>query len=436
MSSVVSDTTLATDDHDQLSNGEKNRSRRNELPHAAEVTELARQLTRTSTLNRSSKGGESGDIELSPFSDHNDNKKLDPNSPEFDVREWVRVLVGITSRDPDRFPSRSAGVSFSSLNVYGFGTSTDFQKTVGNAPLGFLAQAARLVGIGAPMQKIRILRDFEGLIESGEMLIVLGRPGSGCSTLLKTIAGETHGFYVEDGSNLQYQVGETLMFAAKARAPRNRLPGVTRAQYAEHIRDVVMAVFGLSHTINTKVGNDFIRGVSGGERKRVSIAECTLSLSPLQCWDNSTRGLDSANALEFVKSLRLMTETAGSTAAVAIYQSSQSAYDIFDKAIVLYEGYEIYFGRCEDAKEFFTSRGYICPPRQTTADFLTSLTNPAERVVAPGWENKEFSRVWKESPERAQLLEDIKAYEARYPVGGENLEQFRKSRKAAQAKGM
>lgn len=56
-------------------------------------------------------------------------------------------------------------------------------------------------------------------------------------------------------------------------APRNRLPGVTREQYATHMRDVIMAVFGLNHTLNTKVGNDFIRGVSGGERKRVSIAE-------------------------------------------------------------------------------------------------------------------------------------------------------------------
>ena len=71
----------------------------------------------------------------------------------------------------------------------------------------------------------------------------------------------------------QLTVGQTLEFAAKARAPRNRLPGVTRDQYAKHMRDVIMAVFGLSHTLNTKVGNDFIRGVSGGERKRVSIAE-------------------------------------------------------------------------------------------------------------------------------------------------------------------
>ncbi len=99
----------------------------------------------------------------------------------------------------------------------------------------------------------------------------------------------------------QLTVGETLLFAALARTPRNRLPGVSRRKYAEHLRNVVMAMFGISHTMHTRVGNDYIRGVSGGERKRVSIAEATLNQSTIMCWDNSTRGLDSATALEFAK---------------------------------------------------------------------------------------------------------------------------------------
>lgn len=123
-------------------------------------------------------------------------------------------------------------------------------------------------------------------------------------------------------------VGQTLSFAAQARAPRNRFPGITREQHSDHMRDVVMAVFGLSHTFNTKVGDDFVRGVSGGERKRVSIAEASLGGSPLQCWDNSTRGLDSATALEFVKTLRLQSELAGSTMLVSMYQASQSSYEV------------------------------------------------------------------------------------------------------------
>lgn len=126
----------------------------------------------------------------------------------------------------------------------------------------------------------------------------------------------------------QLSVRDTLSFAALARTPRNRLPGITRKQYAEHMRDVVMAMLGLSHTINTRVGNDFVRGISGGERKRVTIAEATLNGSPIQCWDNSTRGLDSANALEFVRTLRLMSKYTGITASVAIYQASQNAYDV------------------------------------------------------------------------------------------------------------
>lgn len=123
-------------------------------------------------------------------------------------------------------------------------------------------------------------------------------------------------------------VGQTLAFAAKARVPRTRIEGVTREQHAQHMRDVVMALFGLSHTVNTKVGDDYIRGVSGGERKRVSIAEAFLSGTTLQCWDNSTRGLDSATALEFVKTLRVSSNIIGASSVVAIYQASQHAYDV------------------------------------------------------------------------------------------------------------
>lgn len=126
----------------------------------------------------------------------------------------------------------------------------------------------------------------------------------------------------------QLSVKDTLTFAALARCPRNRIPGVSREQYAGHMRDVVMAMLGLTHTLNTRVGNDFVRGISGGERKRVTIAEATLSGSPIQCWDNSTRGLDSANALEFCRTLRLMSHYTGITPSVAIYQASQNAYDV------------------------------------------------------------------------------------------------------------
>jgi ATP-binding cassette subfamily G (WHITE) protein 2 (PDR) len=153
-------------------------------------------------------------------------------------------------------------------------------------------------------------------------------------------------------------VGSTLEFAARVRTPQKRLiEGANRESWAKHLVLVVLAVFGLSHTYNTRVGNDFVRGVSGGERKRVSIAEMTLAGSPIAAWDNSTRGLDAATALEFTRSLRVSSSLAGVCHVVAIYQASQAIYDEFDKAVVLYEGRQIYFGPCDEAKQYFIDMG-------------------------------------------------------------------------------
>ena len=91
----------------------------------------------------------------------------------------------------------------------------------------------------------------------------------------------------------------------------------------------VVSSLGLSHILNSTVGNDFIPGISGGERKRLSIAEILLRDSALQCWDNSTRGLDSSNALQFVSTLRRNTAKYHTAAVVTLYQSSQTIYEVF-----------------------------------------------------------------------------------------------------------
>lgn len=429
------------------------------------IHELARRISR---LSRQSSSNPADDAP-NPFVDPGSDPELDPNSKHFSSRKWLQNLLHLTSRDPDRYPRRTTGVSFRNLSVYGYGTAADYQMDVANMWLKAGGWFRGLFGLRKRV-RIDILRDFDGLVRSGELLVVLGRPGSGCSTFLKTIAGETHGLWLDDGHDIQYQgiswnemhscfrgeviyqaeteihfpqltAGETLLFAAHARAPANRIPGVTRDQYAEHMRDVVMAMLGLTHTMNTRVGNEYIRGVSGGERKRISIAETTLCGSPLQCWDNSTRGLDSSTALEFVKNLRLSTKYSGSTGIVAIYQASQAIYDIFDKVIVLYEGRQIYFGKATDAKRYFSEMGFHCPDRQTTADFLTSLTSPSERVVRSGYEHlvprtpDEFAARWKESPERKQLLADIDVFQNEFPLSGEKFQEFASSRAAEKAKG-
>lgn len=127
-------------------------------------------------------------------------------------------------------------------------------------------------------------------------------------------------------------VGDTLEFAALARVPSKIPGGFTKHQFATAYRDAIMAVFGISHTVNTKVGDDFIRGVSGGERKRVSIAEAALTGAKFQCWDNSTRGLDSGNAISFCRTLRAQADLLNVVAVVAIYQAPQRAYEVWTSA--------------------------------------------------------------------------------------------------------
>jgi ABC-type multidrug transport system ATPase subunit len=125
--------------------------------------------------------------------------------------------------------------------------------------------------------------------------------------------------------------------------------------------------------------------------------------------------------------------------AVAIYQASQAIYDVFDKAIVLYEGRQIYFGSAKMAKEYFTTMGYHCPPRQTTGDFLTSVTNPSERQTREGFESKvprtpdEFENYWRQSQAFKDMQAEIERYEKENPIGGPALETFREAHRQAQA---
>jgi len=78
-------------------------------------------------------------------------------------------------------------------------------------------------------------------------------------------------------------------------------------------------MLNISHTKHTLVGDAFVPGVSGGERKRVSIAEMMTTRARVQCWDNTTRGLDASTALDYVKSLRIMTDVLGQTTFVTLW---------------------------------------------------------------------------------------------------------------------
>jgi ATP-binding cassette subfamily G (WHITE) protein 2 (PDR) len=152
-----------------------------------------------------------------------------------------------------------------------------------------------------------------------------------------------------------------------------------------------------------------------------------------------TRGLDSANAIEFCNTLRLQSELFGQTCAVSMYQAPQSAYDLFDKALVIYEGRQIYFGPASKAKEYFINLGFDCPARQTTPDFLTSMTFPAECIIRPGYNPPrtpdEFVTAWKKSPDYNRLQLEIEEYKSQHPIEGPDAVVYRQLKKEHQAKG-
>lgn len=214
-------------------------------------------------------------------------------------------------------------------------------------------------------------------------------------------------------------IEETLRIAAEAlmtTSPRQRL--------VEDLTNDTLNIFGLASCAKTKLGNEFIRGVSGGERKRVTLAEAFMRGAAVQCWDNSTRGMDSSTALCFIRSLAYHVRRTKSAAAVSIYQCSQAVYDSFDKVTLLYKGRQVYFGPAKDAEAYFTSIGFQRISASTsTADFLTALTHSPEAVllVRPGWENlvprtaDDFVRKWHSSVERLTLLSEIADYESKHP---------------------
>ncbi|RCK57612.1 Multidrug resistance protein CDR1 [Candida viswanathii] len=372
-------------------------------------------------------------------------EQLDPDSPNFNATFWVKNVRKLLDSDPEYYKPSKLGIAYRDLRAYGVANDSDYKVTVDNGVIKLVTEIIRLFQPEDESRFFNILKPMDAIMRPGELTVVLGRPGAGCSTLLKTIAAQTYGFHVGKESRITYDglsqhdiqkhyhgdviysaeadihfphltVGDTLNFAARLRTPQNRGENIDRETYAKHMASVYMATYGLSHTRNTNVGNDFVRGVSGGERKRVSIAEASLSGANIQCWDNATRGLDAATALEFIRALKTSAIILECTPLIAIYQCSQDAYDLFDNVVVLYEGYQIFFGKAKKAKEYFINMGYKCPQRQTTADFLTSLTNPAEREPLPGYENKvprtpqEFEAYWRNSPEYAALTKEIDNY--------------------------
>ncbi|KAF9908837.1 hypothetical protein EC991_009356 [Linnemannia zychae] len=382
-------------------------SRVNVVGAEKDFKNLERQLTRRSSLYRTQTG-----------------EKVANDGGDFDLTNYLKDVL--PRAEDAGIKRRNLGVAWENLEVTGEGVGAQYIKDFADPFIGlsnlinpyFWAKKAFSKKEAVPKTVTRtILHPMNGFCKDGEMILVLGRPGAGCSTLLRVLANDrknykgvegevTYGPFSSDeirdhhrGEVLYNQeddfhyptltVRQTLTTALKTKTPGKRLPEQThKQQFVDEFLDVLTKMYGLTKQVETVVGNAFIRGVSGGERKRLSIAEQMATRSSVNMWDGSTRGLDASSALDYVKSLRVMTNLMSKATMVSIYQASENIYDLFDKTLLLYEGRCIYFGPANEARKYFIDLGFDCPTRQTTADFLTAVTDPHERKARAGFEGR------------------------------------------------
>ncbi|XP_062165850.1 ABC transporter G family member 22 isoform X1 [Alnus glutinosa] len=238
-----------------------------------------------------------------------------------------------------------------------------------------------------------ILNGITGSVNPGEVLALMGPSGSGKTTLLNLLGGRLRqptvggsityndqpyskflksriGFVTQDDVLFPHlTVKETLTYAALLRLPKT----LTREQKEKRAVDVIYEL-GLERCQDTMIGGSFVRGVSGGERKRVSIGNEIIINPSLLFLDEPTSGLDSTTALRTVQMLHDIAE-AGKTVVTTIHQPSSRLFHKFDKLILLGKGSLLYFGKASEALAYFSSIG--CSPliAMNPAEFLLDLAN-------------------------------------------------------------
>ncbi|KAK2991789.1 hypothetical protein RJ640_004886, partial [Escallonia rubra] len=265
----------------------------------------------------------------------------------------------------------------------------------------------------------QILKGITGSIGPGEILALMGPSGSGKTTLLKIIGGRLHenvngtityndipynpalkrrlphsplamaiqvlqstrnvvincfwspcriGFVTQDDVLFpQLTVEETLVFAAFLRLPSN----MSRRQKYERV-EMIVKELGLERCCHTRVGGGFVKGISGGERKRTSIGYEILVDPSLLLLDEPTSGLDSTSANRLLQILQGVAK-AGRTIITTIHQPSSRMFHMFHKVLLISEGVPVYYGKARESIEYFSSLRFIPEIAMNPAEFLLDL---------------------------------------------------------------
>ncbi|KAL4458955.1 hypothetical protein ABPG75_013820 [Micractinium tetrahymenae] len=273
----------------------------------------------------------------------------------------------------------------------------------GAAPQGqrAAAEAGATVDVTAshPPEKL-ILRNVSGAAACGELVGVLGPSGSGKTTLLAVLAGSTEdldrrsslagsvrldgqplsasnrrriAFVPQDDSMLPtLTVEECIRYSAIL-----RLQGASPAEVQTAVQSVV-AELGLQHVARSRVGGrSGIRGISGGERRRVTIAMELVTAPAVLVLDEPTSGLDSYTALNLMRTLKQVA-SGGRIVLLSFHQPSPAMFSLLDSAYLMAQGRCIFAGPPASAEGWLAGRGLPCPVGTAIAEhMLDSVSDPA-----------------------------------------------------------
>ncbi|KAK9830492.1 hypothetical protein WJX72_012062 [[Myrmecia] bisecta] len=322
---------------------------------------------------------------------------------------------------------------------------------------GLLNKFGLLRGVKRPF---RILKGLNGILRPGRLTLLLGPPGSGRSTLLKALAGQLeHDKAIRVGGEVTYNgeqfdsfvpertaayisqidthlaeltVRETIDFAARCQGARIHERVVEELLRREQEMGVdpdpdleaflkalslsgkrhsvateyIIRILGLENAADTIVGNEVIRGVSGGQRKRLTLGEMIVGPRRVLFPDEISTGLDSATTFSIVRSMRNIVNVLQATTLMALLQPTPESFELFDDILLMAEGHIVFYGPREEVMPFFTQLGFELPPRKGVADFLQEVTSRKDQ--AQYWADKSrpyryvpvetFVRAFQESP--------------------------------------
>ena len=243
---------------------------------------------------------------------------------------------------------------------------------------------------GLKLKRKRILTDCSGIMSQG-LNAIMGPTGSGKTTLMDILAARKNRSYVRgqvlvnDAPQPYYfkcitgyvtqddclegtlSVKENIFFSANLRLPSH----INLKERRERVQDVIDKL-GLTGVENNKIGTEFIRGVSGGERKRTNIAMELVIAPSIIFLDEPTTGLDAYTAVLLMRLLKELSNE-GKIIITAIHQPRFAIFNTFDSLTLLSRGHTIYHGDAKKAVEYLHDNGHVCPERENPADFFLDV---------------------------------------------------------------